>query len=109
MCKYKVGDELIIIENLDEEKRHLKERCHLNLRDDYATLCWGIKIVKVEYNNPDIILTYHNAKGEENKVFAKCKDVSNFEEERVLEKALLKAFLNELTTLQAFKDYNLLR
>lgn len=109
MSKYKVGDQLIIIESTDDEKRHLKEHCHLNVREDYATLSWGIKIVSVEYSMPDVTLTYRNAKGEENKVFAKCKDLMNFEEERVLEKALLKAFLNEMVTLEAFKDYNLLR
>lgn len=109
MSKYKVGDELIVIESKDDEKRNLKEQCHLNLKDDYATLCWGIKVVKVEYEMPNVTLTYRNAKGEENKVFARCKDTQNFEEERVLEKALLKAFLNEMVALETFRDHNLLR
>lgn len=109
MSKYKVGEQLIIIESEDEERKHLKGQCHLTMREEYATLSWGIKIVNVEYDVPNVTLTYRNAKGEENKVFATCKDLQNFEEERVLEKALLKAFLNEMVTLEAFKDYNLLR
>lgn len=109
MSKYKVGDELIIIESISEEKKRLKDQCSLNVRDDFANLSWGIKIVNVEYDMPNVTLTYRNVKGEENKAFARCKDLDNFDEQRVLEKALLKAFLNEMVDLEAFKDYNLLR
>ena len=39
-----------------------------------------------------------------NKVFAECKDVKNFDKELVLEKALLKAFQNEIIDISVFKN-----
>ena len=45
--------------------------------------------------------------GETNKVFAVCKNVENFDHEKVLEKALLKAFQNELTNITVIKNSGL--
>jgi hypothetical protein len=39
-----------------------------------------------------------------NKVFSECKDIENFDEEKVLEKALLRAFQNELINISVFKN-----
>jgi hypothetical protein len=104
MSKYKVGDELIIVENPSEEKSILKERTKLVVEEDTATISWALKIVKIEYDKPNVILTYRNLYGEENKVFAVCKDVANFDQEKVLEKALLKAFQNEIMDISVTKN-----
>ena len=104
MSKYKVGDELFIITDPIKEEQKLKQTSKLTIEDDYATLSWGIKILKIEYNKPNITLTYKNAIGEINKVFAVCMDIENFDTEKVLEKALLKAFQNELIELTVLKN-----
>jgi hypothetical protein len=104
MSKYKVGDELIIIESPTEEKKKLKDMIELKIEEDYARLSWAVKIVKVEYEQPNVTLTYRNLYGEENKVFAVCKDIANFSEEKVLEKALLKAFLSEIEDVSVIKN-----
>ena len=94
MSKYRVGDELLIINNPMEEEEKLKDMSKLTIEEDYAQFSWGLKILKIEYEKPNVTLTYKNARGEINKVFAICNDVENFDTERVLEKALLKAFQN---------------
>ncbi|ENZ03320.1 hypothetical protein ACED96_09390 [Clostridium thermobutyricum] len=104
MAKYKVGDKLIIINDPTKEKEKLKELTKLEVEDQYAQISWGIKIVKVEYDKPNVTLTYRNIKGELNKVFAECRDIENFDQEKVLEKALLKAFQNEIIDLSVGKN-----
>ena len=104
MSKYKVGDELFIITDPIKEEQKLKQTSKLTIEDDYATLSWGIKILKTEYDKPNVTLTYKNAIGEINKVFAVCMDIENFDTEKVLEKALLKAFQNELIELTVLKN-----
>ena len=94
MSKYKVGDELIIVTDPNQETKKLKD-------------LWGIKIVDVLYEKPNVTLTYKNVMGETNKVFAVCKNVENFDHEKVLEKALLKAFQNELTNITVIKNSGL--
>ena len=74
MGKYKVGDELIVISDPSEEKVKLRE------------------------------LTKLTTDGELNKVFAECKDIENFDHEMVLEKALLKAFTNEIINISVVKN-----
>ena len=107
MAKYKVGDELIIVNDPSEEKERLAELTKLKIEDDYAQLSWGIKILNVEYDNPNVTLTYRNVKGEKNKVFAVCNDIANFDQEKVLEKALLKAFQNEIIDVSVIKNTGL--
>ena len=92
MAKYKVGDELLIINDPTEENEKLKSLTKLTLDGDYAQISWGLKIVDVEYEKPYVTLTYTNVEGELNKVFAECRDIENFNQQKVLEKALLKAF-----------------
>lgn len=104
MAKYKVGDELIIVNDPNKEKEKLKKLTHLTVEDDYANLSWGIKIINVEYDKPNVTLTYRNVAGEKNKVFAVCKDIETFDREKVLEKALLKAFLNEIIDISVVKN-----
>ena len=104
MSKYRVGDELFIITDPIKEEQRLKETSKLTIEDEYATLSWGIKILKTEYDKPNVTITYKNAMGEINKVFAICKDIKNFDTEKVLEKALLKAFQNELISLTVLKN-----
>lgn len=107
MAKYKVGDELIIVNDPSEEKERLAELTKLKIEDDYAQLSWGIRILNVEYDNPNVTLTYRNVKGEKNKVFAVCNDIENFDQEKVLEKALLKAFQNEIIDVSVIKNTGL--
>lgn len=109
MGKYKVGDELLIINDPSKDAEKLKEFTYLTVNDEFAQISWGIKIVKVEYDKPNVTLTYKNFKGDENKVFAACKDIANFEEEKVLEKALLKAFQNELIDISVFKNTGIVK
>lgn len=104
MAKYKVGEELIIISDPNKEIKKLKDSTFLKKDDEYATLSWGIKIVEVEYDKPNVTLTYANAFGEINKVFAICNDVANFDQELVLEKALLKAFQNEIINITVLRN-----
>lgn len=104
MSKYKVGEELIIVNDPTEEEEKLRELTHLSIEDDFAQLSWGIKILNVEYDKPNITLTYKNASGEKNKVFAVCNDIENFDQEMVLEKALLKAFQNEIVNISVMKN-----
>ena len=104
MAKYKVGEELIIVNDPSKEKEKLKELTHLTIEDNFAQLSWGIKVLNVEYDAPNVTLTYRNVRGEKNKVFAVCKEVENFDQEKVLEKALLKAFQNEIIDLSVNKN-----
>ena len=104
MGKYKVGDELIIVNDPNEDITKLKELTKLSVEDDFAQISLGIKILDVEYNKPNITLTNKNIKGEKNKVFSECKDIENIDKEKVLEKALLRAFQNELINLSVFKN-----
>lgn len=106
MAKYKVGDELIIVNDPSEEKEKLKELTCLTIEDNFAQISWGIKILNVEYDAPNVTLTYRNFKGEKNKVFAVCNtgDKGSFDEEKVLEKALLKAFQNEIIDISVLKN-----
>lgn len=106
MAKYKVGDELIIVEDPNEEEKKLKELTCLSIENDYAQISWGIKIIDVEYDKPNVTLSYRNLKGELNKVFAVCSDIENFDQQKVLEKALLKAFQNEIINISVFKNTN---
>lgn len=109
MAKYKVGDELIIVNDPSEETEKLKELTHLTIEDNYAQLSWGVKVLNVEYDKPNVTLTYRNFKGEKNKVFAVCKDIENFDQEKVLEKALLKAFQNEIIDISVGKNAGVLK
>ncbi len=104
MGKYKVGDELIVINDPSEEKVKLRELTKLVSDGEYAQISWGLKIVDVEYDKPYVTLTYRNVDGELNKVFAECRDVENFDHEKVLEKALLKAFTNEVIQISVVKN-----
>jgi hypothetical protein len=107
MAKYKVGEELIIVNDENVEKKKLKELTYLKTDEDFAQISWGLKIIDVEYNNPNVTLTYRNVDGEINKVFAVCRDIENFDQEKVLEKALLKAFQNEIINISVVKNTNL--
>ncbi|MGG7177150.1 hypothetical protein ACQPU1_06150 [Clostridium paraputrificum] len=109
MAKYKVGDELIVVEDVNEESSKLQEMTCLTVKNEYAKISWGLKIIKVNYEKPNVELTYRNANGDINKVFAICNDIANFDEEKVLEKALLKAFQNEIINISVFKNHNLKR
>ena len=60
MAKYKVGDELLIINDPTEENEKLKSLTKLTLDGDYAQISWGLKIVDVEYEKPYVTLTYTN-------------------------------------------------
>lgn len=104
MAKYKVGDELIIVNDPTKDNEKLKELTKLTVDGDFAQISWGIKILEVEYDKPNVTLTYKNCKGQKNKVFAVCKDIDNFDKEKVLEKALLKAFQNEIINISAVKN-----
>ncbi|MGL5378574.1 hypothetical protein [Clostridium sp.] len=104
MSKYKVGDELIEVKDPSKEKAKLGELTHLTTDGEYAQISWGLKIVEVEYEKPYVTLTYRNLNGELNKVFAECKDIENFDQEKVLEKALLKAFTNEIINISVTKN-----
>ena len=104
MGKYKVGDELILINDPGKDNAKLKELTQLTVEGDFAQISWGIKILEVEYDKPNVTLTYKNVKGEKNKVFSECKDIENFDKEKVLEKALLRAFQNELINISVFKN-----
>ena len=104
MSKYKVGDELIIVNDPNKETEKFKSLTHLTVEGDYAQIAWGLKILDVNYEKPYVTLTYTNANGVINKVFAECKDVENFDREKILEKALLKAFQNEIINIAAFKN-----
>jgi hypothetical protein len=102
--KYKVGDELILVNDPSKDNARLKELTQLTVEGDFAQISWGIKILEVEYDKPNVTLTYKNANGQKNKVFSECKDIENFDEEKVLEKALLRAFQNELINISVFKN-----
>ncbi|WP_294375407.1 hypothetical protein [uncultured Clostridium sp.] len=104
MSKYKVGDELIIVNDPNKETEKFKSLTHLSIDGEYAQISWGLKIVDVKYEKPYVTLTYTNANGILNKVFAECRDVENFDTEKILEKALLKAFQNEIIQITAFKN-----
>ena len=110
MAKYKVGDELIIVNDPTEEKEKLKELTTLSIdEEDFAQISWGIKVINVEYDKPNVTLTYRNINGETNRVFAVCKDIANFDKQKVLEKALLKAFQNEIIDISVGKNTGCIR
>lgn len=104
MSKYRVGEQLIIIDNPSEDMKKLQHMTKLEVKGDFAEISWALKIINVEYVRPNVTLTYRNLFGEENKVFAVCKDIRNFDEEKVLEKALLKAFQGEIINLSVKKN-----
>lgn len=104
MAKYKVGDELIIVGSVSEDIEKLKKLSTLEVNGDFAQISWGIKVLNVEYSCPDVTLTYRNVYGEESKVFARCLDIANFDQEKVLEKALLKAFQMEIMNISVLKN-----
>lgn len=104
MGKYKVGDELIIVQDPSKDAEKLKGLTALKVNGDFAQISWGIKILNVEYNKPNVILTYKNCDGTESKVFAVCNDIENFDKEKVLEKALLKAFQSEIINISVSKN-----
>ncbi|MBP2031411.1 hypothetical protein J2Z42_000076 [Clostridium algifaecis] len=104
MSKYKVGDELIIIDNPSEDAKKLENLTKLSVKDKFAQISWGLKIVDVEYNKPNVTLTYQNLYGDVNKVYAICTDIENFDHEKVLEKALLKAFQSEIINIATIKN-----
>lgn len=109
MAKYKVGEELLIVNDPTEEKEKLKELTKLSIEDDFAQISWGIKVLNVEYDKPNVTLTYRNINGETNKVFAVCKNIANFDQQKVLEKALLKAFQNEIIDISVGKNNGCIR
>ena len=104
MGKYKVGDELIIVNDPNKDNAKLKELTNLIVDGDFAQISWGIKILEVEYDKPNVTLTYKYVNGEKNKVFAVCKDIENIDKEKVLEKALLRAFQNEVIDISVNKN-----
>jgi hypothetical protein len=104
MSKYKVGDELIIVTNPSEDAKKLENLTKLEVKDNFAQISWGLKIIDVEYDKPNVTLTYQNLYGDVNKVFAVCTDVANFDHEKVLEKALLKAFQAEIINITTIKN-----
>lgn len=104
MAKYKVGDELIIVNDPSKDNEKLKELTKLTVDGDFAQISWGVKILEVEYDKPNVTLTYKNCNGQKNKVFAVCSDIGNFDKEKVLEKALLKAFQNEIINISSVKN-----
>ena len=104
MAKYKVGDELIIVNDPTKEAQKLKDLSTLTVDGDYAQFCWGLKIVDVEYDKPNVTLTYKSVDGTINKVFAVCNDIENFDQQMVSEKALLKAFQNEIINVSVIKN-----
>ena len=69
MCKYKVGEELIIVNDPSKDNTKLKELTKLTVDGDFAQISWGIKILEVEYDKPNVTLTYKNARGEKIKYF----------------------------------------
>ena len=54
MSKYKVGDELIIVTDHNQETKKLKDLSLLKKDGAFACLSWGIKIVDVLYEKPEI-------------------------------------------------------
>ena len=104
MAKYKVGDELLIIHDPSKDNEKLQELTKLKVDGDFAQISWGIKIIDVEYDKPNVTLTYKNSNGSKCKVFAVCNDIENFDKEKVLEKALLKAFQNEIINISVEKN-----
>lgn len=104
MSKYKVGEELIIVDNPNEERQKLKDMTKLEVDGEYAQIAWGLRIISVDYDKPYVTLTYRNINGKLNKVFAECIDANNFNREMVLEKALLKAFQNEIINISVSKN-----
>ena len=104
MAKYKVGDELIIVNDPSKDNEKLKGLTKLTVDGDFAQISWGVKILEVEYDKPNVTLTYKNCNGQKNKVFAVCSDIDNFDKEKVLEKALLKAFQNEILNISSVKN-----
>ena len=104
MAKYKVGDELLIINDPNAENEKLKSLTKLTLEGDYAQISWGLKIVKVEYDKPYVTLTYTNVDGELNKVFAECRDIEKLHVRSAFSIALLKAFQNEIIKISVVKN-----
>ncbi len=104
MSKYKVGDELIFIHDPSKVCAKLQSMTKLIYDGEYANMSLAIRVEKVEYDKPNVTLTYKTIDGDIQKVFAVCRDIDNFNEEMVLEKALLKAFQNELINLAVGKN-----
>ena len=77
MSKYKVGDELIIVTDPNEETVKLNELTRLKIDGDFAQISWGLKIVDVTFDKPYVTLTYRNANGDINKVKDTLQDLVN--------------------------------
>ena len=108
MGKYKVGDELIIINSEMEDSEKMMAKCFLDVNENISTLSMAIKIVDVKYDKPEVMLSYRTPLSNTvHKVVAVCKDVEDFDTEKVLEKALLKAHLQEVMKLSTLRNYNL--
>lgn len=108
MSKYRVGDELLVVHNPNEDAEKLKKNSFLTVKDNFSTFSWCLKILNIEYNAPGVTVTYQNPRGEIGKVYASCKkDLNEFDKQMVLEKALLKAYLNEISELSTLRDNNL--
>ena len=56
MSKYKVGDELIIVTDPNEETEKLNELTRLKIDGDFAQISWGLKIVDVTFDKPYVRL-----------------------------------------------------
>lgn len=108
MGKYKVGEELIVVNSELEDNKKLKKKCFLNMKDNFSTFSWSIKIVDVQYTAPEVVVSYKSVLNDEiHKVYSTCKDAENFDTEKVLEKALLKAHLQELVAVSTMRNNNL--
>ena len=105
VSKYKIGDQLIVMGNVEGEKQELKDIINLDIQENYtAKLTWAIHIQDVEYEPPYVTLTYTNVFGKKNKVFAECSNIEKFNRDEVLEKAVLKAFQMEIMDVSVVKS-----
>lgn len=75
MSKYKVGEELIIVNDPSKDDEKLKNLTYLKLENEFSQISWGIKILSVDFDKPNVTLTYKNCKGDINKVFAVCNHI----------------------------------
>lgn len=104
--KYKVGDELIIIDTVDEDIKAISDMSKLEVNGNFAKISWGLRILDVKYEKPYVTLTYRNVYGKKNKVFAECPNADKFDKEKLLEKALLRAFQMEIMDITVTKNKN---
>lgn len=104
--RYKVGEELIIIDTVDEDVKAINDMSKLEVNGSFAKISWGLRILDVKYEKPYVTLTYRNVYGKKNRVFAECLDVDKFDKEKLLEKALLRAFQMEIMDITVTKNKN---